>query len=222
MCGGLGGFFGRGLDFGLRFGPWRGFLGATCAFDASVGRVVCDTVTRGGLEIVQSVAYYDTAGAVQPAFDTLATNSVNVRVSVTGTIVRQDGDTSVVRHASDRTVDGLAPGSTARTINGTSGGSETTTGSDSTGRFTAIRAIGDTLQGVVVPVGHGPGIYPTAGVVIREMTVTVTYVGQAPASRSRREVLTFDGSDVASLVITQNGVVTTCTVQLPHGRPNCS
>ena len=109
MCGGLGGFFGPGLDFGLRHGPFRGQLGATCSFDAGVNRVVCDTVTRGGLSIAQSIAYYDTAGVVQSAYDSLSTNTINVQVSVTGTKVHHGGDTSVVRHASDRTVTGLAP-----------------------------------------------------------------------------------------------------------------
>ena len=108
MCGGLGGFFGPGLDFGLRHGPFRGQLGATCSFDAGINRVVCDTVTRGGLSIAQSIAYYDTAGVVQSAYDSLSTNTINVQVSVTGTKVHHGGDTSVVRHASDRTVTGLA------------------------------------------------------------------------------------------------------------------
>ena len=222
MCGGLGGFFGPGLDFGLRHGPFRGQLGATCSFDAGINRVVCDTVTRGGLSIAQSIAYYDTAGVVQSAYDSLSTNTINVQVSVTGTKVHHGGDTSVVRHASDRTVTGLAPGSTARQIDGTSRGSETTTGSDTLGTFTAVRTLGDTLQGVVVPAAWGPGVYPTAGTIIRAMDVTVTYEGQAPASRSRREVLTFDGTSTATLVITQNGVTTNCTIQLPHGRPSCS
>ena len=221
MCGGLGGFFGIGLDFGLRHGFFRGQWSGTCAFDATSGRVVCDTVTRGGLSIVRSAAFYDAAGQVQEAFDSL-TNTVNVQISVSGTAVRHDGDTSVVRHASDRTVSGLAPGSTERTIDGTSSGSETTSGSDSTGAFVAVRTLGDTLQGVVVPARYGPGVYPTAGTVIRAMEVSITRAGQAPATRSRREVLTFDGSDVATLVITQNGVTRNCTIQLPHGRPNCS
>lgn len=221
MCGGLGGFFGASLDFNLRHGLFRGELRGTCAFDATVGRVVCDTVTRAGLIIVRSAAFYDTAGAVQQAFDS-TTDAVNVQVAVTGTRIRHDDDTTVVDHASDRTVSGLAAGSTERTFNGTSRGLETTTGSDSAGSFVAVRTLGDTLQGVVVPVGHGPGIYPTAGTVIRSMEVTVTYAGQAPTTRSRREVLTFNGTDTATLVITRNGVTQNCTVQLPHGRPICS
>lgn len=222
MCGGLHGFFGAGLDFGLRNGPWRGQFGANCAYDATAERVLCDTLVRNGLSIVQSTAFYDTTGAVQSAFDAASTNTVNVQISVTGTALRHDGDTSVVDHHSDRTVTGLAPGSTERTIDGTSAGSETTTGSDSTGNFTAVRTLGDTLQGVTVPNAWGRGVFPTAGTIIRAMSVSVTYEGQSPVTHDRHEVITFDGSNIATVVVTQDGVTQNCIVQLPHGRPSCS
>ncbi len=71
---------------------------------------------------------------------------------MSGTRVRRDNDTSVVEHHSDRTVTGLAPGSTQRTVNGTSAGTENITGSNTTGAFTALRTIGDTITGVIIPV----------------------------------------------------------------------
>lgn len=221
MCGGLWGLFGPGFDFGLRAGWFRGVLHGHCAFDPTVNRVVCDTVTRSGLTITASAAFYDAAGVVQSGFEEESTDKINVQLGVTGTIARRDGHSSRVAHASDRTVSGLAPGSTERTIDGTATGLETTTGSDETGAFVAVRSLGDTLQGVVVPAEWGRGVYPIAGTVIRAMEVTVTHEGQSPVGRSRREVLTFDGSNVATLVITQNGVTKTCSVPLPHGRPSC-
>ena len=127
-----------------------------------------------------------------------------------------------VQHSSDRTVTGLAQGSTERTVNGTSAGTETTTGSDSVGTFNAVRIIGDTIQDVVLPVSSSEGTYPTAGTIIRSMQVSATYEGQVPATTSRREVVTFDGSSTAGVEITENGETRSCTLALPRGRLICS
>jgi len=130
--------------------------------------------------------------------------------------------TTTVKHSSDQTVSGLLSTSTQRTVNGTSTGSESTTGTTSAGSFTATRAQGDTTKGLVIPVSTTGSTYPTAGTVIRAMTATVTLQGQAAQTSTRREVLTYDGSATAKLTITQDGTTKTCTVALPRGRPSCS
>jgi hypothetical protein len=230
MCGGLGGAFGGGA-FGFGFGFGRNLFGhlfagtelpGTCAFDAPSGRVVCDTVTHDGLSIARSAAYKTTGGAAQPGFDSLTTNTINLRVSVTGTKIRHDDDTSVVQHSSDRTVSGLAPGSAQRTINGTSAGHETIKGSNKKGSFTVVRTIGDTISGIVIPVRVDSATFPTAGTVIRSAQVTLTYAGQAPTMSSRREVVTYNGTSTATIVITQDGTTRTCTMALPHGKLVCA
>jgi hypothetical protein len=53
------------------------------------------------------------------------------------------------------------------------------------------------------------------------MSAAVTYAGSAPESRTRREVITFNGTSTASITITENGSTKTCTLPLPHGHPNC-
>jgi hypothetical protein len=55
--------------------------------------------------------------------------------------------TTTVSSASNRTVSGLASGSTQRTVNGVSGASESTTGTSSRGQFTATRLAADTTSG---------------------------------------------------------------------------
>lgn len=226
MGGGLGGLFlgdGIGRGHGHRpFGESVPFAG--CAFDASAGRNVCAAETRDGLTINRSARFLDAAGAVQQAYDTSTTNTVNARVSVTGTRTRRDGATSTVEHASDRTVSGLAAGSTQRTVNGTSTGREQTSGTDSTGAYTAVRVAGDTVTSVVIPeaTSANPRPYPISGTVVRSMQITVTYSGQAARTSTRREVVTYDGSATAKLVITRDGETRTCTIPLPHGRPTCS
>jgi hypothetical protein len=242
MGGGPRGPFG-GLGFDLGFG--RGLHGArlpsNCVFDATSGRVNCPPDTEHGVTVTRSAAYADAAGTVQSAFDPATTNSINLRVDVNGTIIRRDGDTSVVQHASDRTVTGLAPGSTERTVNGTSTGQESTSGTDSTGSFIALRMVGDTITGVVIPVPpadtaadedddaagdhrrgeHGPPPFPTAGTIVRSMTVTVTRGATTVTTSSRREVVTYNGDGTATVVITHDGTTKTCTLTRGQ-RPVCS
>jgi hypothetical protein len=130
--------------------------------------------------------------------------------------------TTTVDNTSERTVTGLASGSTQRTVNGTSGGQESTTGESSRGAFTATRLAGDTTTGVVIPVTTDGKSYPTAGTVVRAMQASVTYAGQAATTVSRREVITYDGSTTAKVVITENGTTRNCTRPLPRGPLSCS
>jgi hypothetical protein len=223
MCGGLGGLGGLGLGFGFGRNLFGGQLPGTCAYDAASGRVSCQPETRNGLTVTRSAAYTDASGDVQDGFDSVSTNSVNVQVEVTGSRTRQDGNTTTVQHNSDRTVTGLAEGSTQRTVNGTSAGTETTTGSDSVGTFNAVRIIGDTIQNVIVPASTNDSTsYPTAGSIVRSMQVSATYEGQTPTNTSRREVVTFDGSSTAAVEITENGATRSCSLALPHGQLVCS
>jgi len=212
--------FGRGPFDGGPFAPIR--ANKDCTFSASTGRVTCPAQTIGGLTINRSYAYTDVNNKPQPALDT-TTNTVNTRVTVTGSIFFRHGDTTTVNHASDQTVTGLAKGSTKRVISGTSGGTEDTKGTDAKGnKFTTARLIGDTTSGLTIPVQSGRGTYPTAGSVIRSMQVTATIGTQAPAVSKRREVVTYDGSATAKVTITHDGTTENCTLPLPRGRLSCS
>ena len=222
--GGLRGDFLGGLGLGRLFG--RGHFGDpdldgnNCTFVAAIGRLACAPVTHDGLTIVASVTFTTTSGTVQSAFDSL-TNSVNTAISVTGTKTRRDSSTSTVADSSNRTVGGLAKGSTQHTINGTARGTETTNGRDTTGTFVAVRTASDTISGIIVPVSDTGRTYPTAGKIIRSMSVTLTYTGKTPQTSTEREVITYNGTNSAALVITQNGTTKTCTLPLPFGRPTC-
>jgi hypothetical protein len=247
MGGGLSGAF-LGAGFAAAFGhrPYDdGGIITQCAYSASSGRISCDPVTRNGLTITRSVAYLDASGAAQSAYDESTTNTINTKLEVSGTVVGRflrprghhhfgDGsalgiavagevtnDTTAVQYASDRTVGGLADGSTQRTVAGTAAGQESTVGADSIGHFTLTRVAGDTVTGVVIPIQSEGRSYPTAGTVIRSMTVTLTYDGQTPLSSTRREVVSYDGSATATVVITQDGETTTCSLPLPRGRLSC-
>jgi len=212
--------FGRGSFDGGPFAPIH--ADKNCTFSATTGRVTCPPQTIGGLTINRSFAYTDVNNKPQAALDT-TTNTVNTRVTVSGTIASRHGDTTTVNHASDQTVTGLAKGSAKRVINGTSGGTEDTKGTDDKGnKFTTARVIGDTTTGLTIPVQSGKPTYPTAGSVVRAMKVTATIGSQAPAVSNRREVITYDGSTTAKVTITHDGTTKSCTLPLPRGRLNCS
>jgi hypothetical protein len=84
-----------------------------------------------------------------------------------------------------------------------------------------MRVVGDTTRGLVIPLRQGQPTFPTAGTVIRAMQVTLTYSNESPSTSTRREVITYDGSSTAKLVVTQDGTTWSCTIGLPHGRPLC-
>lgn len=255
-------FDGRGGHRGPFGGVFGGGFGCGGTFDAASGRVVCPDVSRNGITVKRSAQFKDAAGAVQQAFDSLTTNSVNTQSAAAGTLTferaadsasnrgpggefggrgywgrgrgplgRLLGDSSTVLTAtttinssSTRTVTGLAQGSTERTVNGASAGTESTTGTSTRGNFTASRAVGDTTTGLVIPVATSTTTrpYPTAGTTIRSIQVSLQFANESAVTLTRREVVTYDGSATAAVVITENGTTKNCTKPLPRGRLSCS
>lgn len=222
MGGGLHHAFIGGVPFGR--GPRNGPFGdntntASCSYSEATGDVTC-THSRAGLTITRILTWKTIDGTAQARPDD-NTHSGRTRVTVAGTITKPHG-TSTLAHESDRLVTGLEVGSTSRTVNGTSAGSENTTGTNREGaEFTAVRTVGDTVVGLVIPLEEGRPTYPTAGTITRSMSGTITVNGTT-TTRSRREVITFDGSATATIVITVNGESKTCQLPLPRGRMVCS
>jgi hypothetical protein len=132
--------------------------------------------------------------------------------------------TTTVNSSSTRTVTGLAQASTERTVNGASAGTESTTGTSTRGSFTATRTVGDTTTGLVIPVRTAATEkpYPTAGTTIRSISASLQYANESAVTLTRREVVTYDGSATAQVVITENGTTKTCTKPLPRGRLSCN
>lgn len=226
MGGGIGPEFFGGVAVGHGFdrGPFGfGYFLFNCTFSSTDGRVTCAPVARGGLTIKRSFAFKDASGTVQP-FPNFQTNTINVVDSVDGTVTRHDGRvTSKVDHSSSRTVGGLVSGSTQRTVDGGSKGTEESTGktADSTS-FTSSRLVADTIKGLVIPLMDNRPTFPTAGTVTRIMQASLTLGSNPPVTKSRTEVITYDGSDTAKVVITKNGTTKTCKLPLPFGKLICS
>ena len=226
MGGGLGPEFFGGIGLGRGFdrGPFGfGFLLSNCTFASSTGTVTCPDVTRGGLTVSRSFVFKDAAGTVQSA-PSSATNSISEHLAVSGTVTRHDGKvTSTVKHTSDRTVTGLVPGSTQRTVDGGSEGTESSSGTTADGtQFTSSRLVADTVKGLMVPLQDGHPTYPTAGTIHRIMQATITLAGKAPVTSSREETVTYNNSNTATVVITKDGKTKNCTLPLPFGKLSCN
>jgi hypothetical protein len=222
MGGGLGPEFFGGIGFGPGFGrgPFHAdSVGSSCVFASSTGIVTCGPVTKRGLTVLVTAAIKTADGVAQAKIDSL-TNSVRAHSEVSGTITHRDSATSTINHKSDRVVTGLAIGSTRRTVDGTAVGTETTTGTTDAGGFTAIRTVNDTTTGIIIPLVTGKPTYPTAGRVSRNMASAITVDG-ATTTHSRGEVVTYDGSATATVVITQDGATKNCTMALPRGKLVC-
>ena len=226
---GMGGFMGGGVvaDFlgGIAAGrgPGAGPFGrnddlSTCTLSGA--DLTCPAVTRNGLTITRVLTLKSASGATQSKIDS-TTNSIRTRITASGTMTRRDSVTAVVSNSSDQTVTGLAVGSTLRTVDGTAQGSENSSGKTRDGvAFTAQRTMGDTTTGLKIPIENGRPTYPSAGSVTRSMKVIMTSGGTTTTS-TRREVITYDGTATATMVITQDGTSKTCTLPLPFGRPTC-
>lgn len=225
MGGGLGPDFIGAFDFGRGrgHGPFRSFtLPSTCTFDSGNGVVTCPDHTERGFTVKSAYAFKSDAGVAQATFDTLTTNSVNVKIDVRGTKIRSDGSVkAIVQHSSDRTVEGLAPGKTERKVNGTAKAHEEVNGTRDDVRFAAVRDANDTTTNLVVPIADGHPTIPRSGKVIRNMTVTITPEGGTATTRSRREEITFDGTNVISVKITQDATTKNCTISLPARKLVC-
>jgi hypothetical protein len=210
--------FGRGPDRGP-FNQGGDDL-TNCTFSAATGDVTCPAKVLGGLTLTKVLTIKSATGVAQSKIDSTS-NSIRTRLTANGSVQRRDSVTATVQNSSDRTVTGLAAGATVRTVNGTASGLERSTGKTKDGvAFTAERTTSDVTTGLTIPLENGKPTYPTAGTVKRSMKAVMTSDGKTTTS-TRDEVLTYDGSATAKLVITQDGTTKSCTLPLPMGRPVC-
>jgi hypothetical protein len=222
MGGGIGPDFLGLVGFGrvIGRGPFHAdSVGSSCVFASSTGVVTCGPVTKRGLTVLVTASIKKADGTAQAKLDSL-TNSLTLHSEVSGTLTHRDSATSTLNHKSDRVVTGLAVGSTQRTVDGTAVGTETTTGVADAGAFTAIRTVNDTTAGIIIPLTEGRPTYPTAGRISRNMGLAITVSG-VTTTHSRSEVVTFDGTATAKVVINQDGTVKNCTMALPRGKLVC-
>jgi hypothetical protein len=172
-----------------------------CTYEPVSERVVCPPVTRENTLVVErSYMFFDAQNAVQQAYDALLTAKANVKTHVHG---EKSGEhwTATIDRSRDMTVTGLAGTETQRTWNGTGTSSATrsrhTEGGDRSYDIDCTLTVAD----VVVPVEHGQDRFPLSGTITRACTITIDGGPRDGQTLQRTLVVTFNGSQTATLTI---------------------
>lgn len=152
------------------------------------------------LEHSRTVTFYDESGTVMEAYDPFLTERIDISVEIAGSLERPMWSGEVERHR-DVSVTGLADEETERTWNGT--------GSD---EHSSVRMIEDgdmerhfesqsSIENVVVALPRSENPWPIAGSITRQVEVAVINGPQGDVTRERTVVITFDGTQYATLMV---------------------
>ncbi len=156
---------------------------------------------RGGMERSRSVTWFDEADNEMDRPDALLTASVHYESSVLGSMSRDRWSASVERSRS-MTVSGLLGEEVTRTFDGT--GSEHHTRSrmsDESGTRSFEMSGSSVITAVVRAVDRAAQPWPLSGSIRRELSAQVTNGPNGDQNRARVTVLTFNGTQFATLLV---------------------
>ena len=156
---------------------------------------------RGALERSRSVTWFDEAGNEMDGPDALLTASVHYESSVSGSMSRGPWSASVERSRS-MTVSGLLGEEVTRTFDGS--GSEhhaRSRMSDESGTRAFEMSGSSLITSVVRAVDRAAQPWPLSGSIRRELSAQVTNGPNGDRSRARVTVLTFNGTQFATLTV---------------------
>ncbi len=184
------------------FAPGQGdFRPANCPFDDPTGRLICPTITHGDVTITRSYMFRDAGNAVQPAYDALTTATANIQSSIEGsrTLPRWE---ATIEHERNMDATGLAGTETQRIWNG-DGSSHVTRSRHTDNGPARSYDLECTVEvdDVVVPVPNGADAWPLSGTITRECTVTFVGGPRAGQTIDRTAVVTFNGTQTATLTV---------------------
>jgi hypothetical protein len=215
---GMDGNIGNGAADMMGPGSWRpGLTG--CSFAG--GMFTCPDTLRNGLSVTRTIAFTDSAGHAQSAYDALLTASINVIADISGSRTQGPWTAMVDRHR-NLTFTGLLGTETTRTVNGT--GTETVSNSrvtknDSTRSYNIVGS--STITNVVMPVRttDGGNGWPTSGTITRTMTVTFTSGPKTGQTVTKTMTVTFDGTSTPMGTIDGQHFTIDCVnhTAAPHG-----
>jgi hypothetical protein len=207
----------------LRAGP--------CEYSTVSHRFECPPLTlHDGVTATRSYAFFDAAGNPQRAFDRLTTDAINTRTRVTGTPVRGTQRLSVDQ-SSDVTVRGLAGEETQVTVNGTSHATtrldETRAGVRYVSDMEHSSVTTDLVQPIVRPAARPPArtgvappppAWPLSGTIRNTISGTTTMTGAVERAFTvrRSETITFNGTSVVTVEITDGSGTRTCRRDLAN------
>lgn len=170
---------------------------------AQMGLVVGTVSFDGGTPNTRSrvVTFYDEDDVEQNAYNPLTTASMNIVVDISGAVEREGWSASVERMR-DLWVTGLLGTEETRTWNGTGSGAVShIRHSDENGDRTFEMASSVLIEDVVRAVPRIDNPWPLSGTITRTVSVTITNGPNGDVSRSRTVVITFNGTQYATMMV---------------------
>jgi len=154
----------------------------------------------GNFERERTVTYYDAAGAEQDAFDALTTASIRFVLSIEGEVSREGFFASVERHRDTR-VTGLLGEEETRTWNGEGDSRWERVRVNDEGEHSYEAEASLVIDDVVRAVDRVAHPWPLSGTITRAVEITITNGPNGDETRERTVVITFDGTQFATLTI---------------------
>lgn len=191
---------------------------SSCPYNATTKFFVCTPVTSNGITFSRSFQLLDASGVALSTPAPLALASIRSVVDVEGTVTPASGSqlmtTQITRHE-DATLSGIQ--SASRVLNGSSTQRLSMTGSS----FGFVSNDTSTTTNLQLPSSPDQR-YPLGGKIVTNRTVTTS--GATTASFHQQEEITFDGTSVMTVKITQGTSIRTCKVNLatPGVAPTCA
>jgi hypothetical protein len=200
---------------------------SACAYSTSSGGFVCPTVTTNGVTFNITYFLADASGNAQSALDLNTTSSVRTVTDVAGTLAipasgAVSGGSAIIAQHGDMTLSGLL--ATSRTLNGTTTGrfDITTTAANLPSLHAVVNDTSRT-NNVVLPAAASATSWPTSGTITADAhnSTTVPIVGAV--NLSVHSVITFNGTNHPTMVVSIGGTPITCTLDLSgQTAPTCS
>lgn len=168
----------------------------------------CPPIEREGLEYTRTITYLDAAGGTLSEYDETVVDGIRYEISVQGDLERDRWSATIDRQR-DLTVTGLlddndesVDGDGVVTWNGTGTGSvERSRHSDDGVERTYSMESSAVITDVVIPYPRTENGWPVSGTIERTMTVTMTSGTGETRTVTRTAVITFDGSQFATVQV---------------------
>lgn len=176
---------------------------SSCAYDSATQRFLCPPVTKDGLTLVRSLAFFDANGHAMTAYDSLLTASANFQTTVSGVHVALAGKDTIARQR-DMTATGLLGHETSRTWNGTGSRSDGGYRVDSTVTRTYHTTDGVAFANIVVSLPRTEHPWPMSGTVTRHVVGTATVVRDGVTrsmSVDKTVTITFNGTEFVPMTV---------------------
>ena len=164
----------------------------------------------------RTVTFFDADGNLQDAYDAELTASINVVSDMSGEVTRDTWTATIERHR-DLTITGLLGDETSRTWNGTGSGSvQGSRHSDESGDRSYDMSSTSVITDVVRGLPRADNPYPLSGTITRNISITIVNGPNGDETRTRTVVITFNGTQFATLTI--NGETVEVDLAAREGR----